>query len=78
MNEHSTNGHLDNSRVHADATLICPVKVPGGSVYLGDVNAMQGDCEIAGHTAEVENSLLLSKPAQFEAAPKLLNDLNMT
>jgi len=29
------------------------VKVPGGGVYLGDMHAMQGDGEIAGHTADV-------------------------
>lgn len=30
--------------------LICPVKVKGGGVYVGDVHAMQGDGEIAVHT----------------------------
>jgi acetamidase/formamidase len=29
------------------------VKIPGGGVYLGDMHAMQGDGEIAGHTADV-------------------------
>ncbi|NIK71914.1 acetamidase/formamidase family protein [Paenibacillus sp. BK720] len=53
LDEHRTDGHLDNSRVRAGATLICPVKVPGGGIYLGDVHAMQGDGEIAGHTADV-------------------------
>lgn len=53
LNKHKTDGHLDISRVRAGATLICPVKVPGGGVYLGDMHAMQGDGEIAGHTADV-------------------------
>lgn len=33
--------------------VICPVKVPGGGVYVGDVHAMQGEGEIAGHTTDV-------------------------
>ncbi|WP_100010197.1 acetamidase/formamidase family protein [Lentibacillus sediminis] len=51
--EDRTDGHLDISRVRAGAVLICPVKVPGGGVYLGDMHAMQGDGEIAGHTTDV-------------------------
>ncbi|MET3508214.1 acetamidase/formamidase family protein [Halalkalibacter oceani] len=53
LDEHRTDGHMDISRVRAGATLICPVKVAGGGVYLGDMHAMQGDGEIAGHTADV-------------------------
>ncbi|TFD97081.1 acetamidase/formamidase family protein [Jeotgalibacillus sp. R-1-5s-1] len=53
LDEHRTDGHMDISRVRAGATIICPVKVPGGGVYLGDMHAMQGDGEIAGHTADV-------------------------
>ena len=41
------------------ATLICPVKIPGGGVYLGDMHAMQGDGEIAGHTADVAGTVTL-------------------
>jgi len=48
-----TDGHMDINRVRAGAVLICPVRVPGGGVYLGDMHAMQGDGEIAGHTADV-------------------------
>jgi formamidase len=48
-----TDGHLDADSVRAGAILICPVKVRGGGVYLGDVHAMQGDGEIAGHTTDV-------------------------
>ena len=53
LDEHRTDGHMDINRVRAGATLICPVKVPGGGVYIGDMHAMQGDGEIAGHTADV-------------------------
>jgi acetamidase/formamidase len=51
--EARTDGHLDIDSVRAGAMLICPVKVPGGGVYLGDAHAMQGDGEIAGHTTDV-------------------------
>jgi len=51
--EDRTDGHLDINRVRTGAVLICPVKVEGGGVYLGDMHAMQGDGEIAGHTADV-------------------------
>src|SRR5690625_7580756 len=50
--EDRTDGHMDINRVRTDAVLICPVKVEGGGVYLGDMHAMQGDGEIAGHTAD--------------------------
>ena len=48
-----TDGHMDINKVRAGAILICPVKVPGGGVYVGDVHAMQGEGEIAGHTTDV-------------------------
>lgn len=48
-----TDGHLDINTVREGAVLICPVKVPGGGIYLGDMHALQGDGEIAGHTADV-------------------------
>ncbi|MDB4894002.1 MAG: Acetamidase/Formamidase [Firmicutes bacterium] len=51
--EDRTDGHMDINRVREGAILFCPVKVPGGGVYLGDMHAMQGDGEIAGHTADV-------------------------
>jgi acetamidase/formamidase len=53
LNQHKTDGHMDISRVRAGSTLICPVKVQGGGIYLGDMHAMQGDGEISGHTADV-------------------------
>jgi len=53
LEEARTDGHLDIDSVREGAILICPVKVPGGGVYLGDAHAMQGDGEIAGHTTDV-------------------------
>ncbi|MEC7694902.1 MAG: acetamidase/formamidase family protein, partial [Candidatus Thermoplasmatota archaeon] len=35
------------------------VKVPGGGVYMGDMHAMQGDGEIAGHTTDVSGTVTL-------------------
>jgi formamidase len=57
--EGRTDGHLDIDSVRAGAILICPVKVPGGGVYLGDAHAMQGDGEIAGHTTDVSAEVTL-------------------
>ncbi len=53
LETHRTDEHMDINRVRAGAVLICPVKVPGGGVYLGDMHAMQGNGEISGHTADV-------------------------
>lgn len=57
--ENRTDGHMDIDAVRAGAILICPVKVAGGGVYLGDMHAMQGDGEIAGHTADVSGTVTL-------------------
>ncbi|NHM29080.1 acetamidase/formamidase family protein [Neobacillus terrae] len=54
-----TDGHMDINRVREGAVLICPVKVQGGGVYLGDMHAMQGNGEIAGHTADVSGIVTL-------------------
>lgn len=51
--EDRTDGHMDVARVREGAVLIAPVKVRGGGVYLGDMHALQGDGEIAGHTCDV-------------------------
>lgn len=56
---HRTDGHMDIDAVRAGATLICPVKVPGGGIYLGDMHALQGDGEIAGHTCDVSGTVTL-------------------
>jgi acetamidase/formamidase len=57
--EARTDGHLDIDAVRAGAIVIAPVKVPGGGVYLGDMHAMQGDGEIAGHTCDVSGTVTL-------------------
>lgn len=56
---HRTDGHLDVDAVRAGAILVCPVKVPGGGVYAGDMHALQGDGEVAGHTADVSGRVTL-------------------
>lgn len=56
---HRTDGHMDIDAVRAGAILICPVKVAGGGVYLGDMHALQGDGEIAGHTCDVAGTVTL-------------------
>ena len=55
--KHKTDGHLDIDAVREGAILICPVKVKGGGVYLGDMHALQGDGEIAGHTCDVSGTV---------------------
>ena len=57
--QHRTDGHMDIDAARAGAILICPVKVPGGGVYLGDMHALQGDGEIAGHTCDVSGTVTL-------------------
>jgi formamidase len=57
--EHKTDGHMDIDAVRPGATLVCPVKVDGGGVYLGDMHALQGDGEIAGHTCDVSGTVTL-------------------
>ena len=51
--EDRTDGHMDINKVRDGAILLCPVKVQGGGVYVGDMHAMQGNGEIAGHTTDV-------------------------
>jgi formamidase len=59
LDQHRTDGHMDIDAVRAGAILICPVKVPGGGVYMGDMHALQGDGEIAGHTCDVSGTVTL-------------------
>ncbi len=54
---HKTDGHLDCAQVREGAVLICPVKVPGAGVYLGDMHAMQGNGEVAGHATDVTSDV---------------------
>ena len=57
--EHKTDGHMDIDAVRAGAIIVCPAKVKGAGVYLGDMHAGQGDGEIAGHTMDVSGSVTL-------------------
>ncbi len=57
--EQRTDGHMDIDAVRAGAIVVCPVKVPGGGIYLGDMHALQGDGEIAGHTCDVAGNATL-------------------
>lgn len=59
LKEHKTDGHLDVDAVRAGSILICPVKLPGAGLYLGDMHALQGDGEIAGHTCDVSGTVTL-------------------
>lgn len=66
---HRTDGHMDINRVREGAILIAPVKVEGGGVYMGDMHAMQGNGEIAGHTTDVSGIV------QLEVS--VIKDLNL-
>jgi formamidase len=57
--EARTDGHMDIDAARAGAVVIAPVKVPGAGVYIGDMHAMQGDGEIAGHTCDVSGTVTL-------------------
>jgi formamidase len=59
LQAHKTDGHMDVDAVRAGAILICPVKLPGAGLYLGDMHALQGDGEIAGHTCDVSGTVTL-------------------
>jgi len=48
-----TDGHMDSNDVRPGATLICPVKVDGAGLYVGDLHANQGDGELSLHTTDV-------------------------
>ncbi len=56
---HRTDGHMDVNAVTEGATVIVPVKVEGAGIYVGDVHAMQGDGEVAGHTTDVSAEVAL-------------------
>src|SRR5680860_1462719 len=56
--------------VRAGAILVCPVKLDGAGIYLGDMHALQGDGEIAGHTCDASGAVTL----QVEVLKALGND----
>ncbi len=69
LKKHKTDGHMDINKTREGAIVIAPVKVKGGGVYVGDAHAMQGDGEIAGHTADVSAIVTLKV--------KVLKNLNI-
>ncbi len=54
-----TDGHMDIDAVRPGALVVAPVKVRGAGVYMGDMHALQGDGEIAGHTMDVAGTVAL-------------------
>ena len=54
-----TDGHMDSNEVRENTVLIVPVKVPQAGIYVGDVHAMMGDGEVAGHTTDVSAEVIL-------------------
>lgn len=54
-----TDGHMDIDIVRAGAIVVAPVKVAGAGIYMGDMHALQGDGEIAGHTMDVAGTVKL-------------------
>ena len=59
LDKHKTDGHMDTNSVRQGAILICPVKVPGAGIYMGDMHAQQGNGEIAGHATDVAGEVEL-------------------
>ncbi|MWG34020.1 acetamidase/formamidase family protein [Halomarina oriensis] len=54
-----TDGHMDSNDVREGAVLVCPVKVDGGGLYVGDLHANQGDGELSLHTTDVSGKTTL-------------------
>jgi formamidase len=54
-----TDGHMDIDVVRPGAIVVAPVKVAGAGIYMGDMHALQGDGEIAGHTMDVAGTVEL-------------------
>jgi acetamidase/formamidase len=62
--------HMDIDSVGEGAIVIAPVKVAQAGIIVGDVHAMQGDGEIAGHTTDVSAEVTI----EVEVIKKLAND----
>ena len=54
-----TDGHMDVNEAVEGSVVIVPVKVSGAGIYVGDVHAMMGDGEIAGHTTDVSAEVII-------------------
>lgn len=53
LSEHCTDGHLQVNTLREGAIILCPVKVDGAGLYLGDIRMMQGAGNPARQTASV-------------------------
>src|SRR5260370_22242285 len=53
LNRVKTEAGLTTNEVRPGAILICPVKIDGGGVYIGDCHANQGDGELGLHTTDI-------------------------
>jgi acetamidase/formamidase len=65
-----SDAHMDIDSVGEGAIVIAPVKVDQAGIIVGDVHAMQGDGEIAGHTTDVSAEVTL----EVEVIKKLENE----
>lgn len=70
LEEYRTDSHMDVDSVREGAILICPVKVLGAGIFMGDMHAQQGDGEAAGHTTDVAGEVEL----KVEVIKGLRND----
>ncbi|MGI6632344.1 MAG: acetamidase/formamidase family protein [Bacillota bacterium] len=68
-----TDGHMDVNEVVEGAVIIAPVKVKGAGIYVGDVHAMMGDGELAGHTADVSAEVVF----EVQLLKRSETDLNL-
>ena len=64
-----TDGHLDCKDVRPGAVLLCPVKVKGGGIYMGDAHSIIGTGELALHAIDVT--------AAVTVKVKLVKNLNL-
>ena len=53
LNEHCTDGHLQVNSLRKGSIIICPVKVEGAGLYLGDIRLVQGNGNLASQTLSV-------------------------
>jgi len=62
-------GNLDCVETAAGRTIVLPVNVPGGRLFVGDAHATQGDGELTGVAAEVPARVTLSVAIDKGRAP---------
>ena len=65
-----SDAHMDIDSVGEGAIVIAPVKVAQAGIIVGDVHAMQGDGEVAGHTTDVSAEVTI----EVEVIKRLAND----